>query len=154
MIRVDVMMRRCGLLILFGLAALGCDDTINLASFPPEVAMDSLEVAGPIVDVYYRAADIEGDDFDITIAVCRGNDCFTPTSVPGGDGTRNLPTVRRQTVLHLFRWAPGCDVDESEFDEPRVIRITPSDGLVGETAETEPFTLSGLGVDGACPGGS
>ncbi len=137
------------LMAFFATWNLGCTEPIEVSNLAPLVRHSSLEVSeGEPVDVYYTIEDAEGDDVDITIEVCTApNSCISMTESPGGDGTANLPTRRRERVLHRFVWNASCDIGQEE----RVfIRITPQDTSLGEPAESDTFTLSDLGYSGVC----
>ena len=128
---------------------IGCTEPIELSNLAPRVRHNSLEVRdGEPVDVYYTIEDAEGDDVDIAIDVCTTTDsCVSMTKSPGGDGTKNLPTLRRERVLHRFVWSAACDIG---LDESVFIRITPRDDSLGDAADSATFTLSDLGYSGTC----
>ena len=127
----------------------GCTEPIEVSNLAPRVRHNSLDVAdGAPVDVYYTVEDAEGDDVDITIEVCTGpTSCTSMTESPGGDGTSNLPTRRRERVLHHFIWNAACDIGP---EEAVFIRITPQDTGLGAPADSDTFSLSEIGYSGAC----
>ncbi len=137
------------LLALTALLVAGCSDPIEVANLAPRVRHHSVETnAEEPVSVYYTIEDAEGDDVHITIEVCSGdNACDPMTEAPGGDGTANLPTLRRERVLHLFTWDAECDAGQNE---QVFIRITPRDEDLGRSADGDTFSLADIGYAGSC----
>ena len=137
------------------LAAVGliaCSDPVDLPNTAPEAEIIVVEGRDRLVDVYYELNDVDGDDLSITIEYCLGSACSEPTAGRGGDGVRDLPTLRDSAVLHLFVWEAACDVGSGGFDDELVVQITPRDGEdSGDTVSSERFSLSGLGVEDGCP---
>lgn len=144
---------RWGLLwVCVGLAipSTGCSDAIDPPNRQPQITIDAIEGDGAVVEVFYQLADGDGDDVRIEIVYCDGGRCVQPTESPGGDGTRNLPTLRQGApVLHLYRWAATCDVADGGLS--LTVRIEPNDGeSTGTEVESAPFSLGALGVSGDC----
>jgi hypothetical protein len=132
-----------------------CSDELIIPNRPPSAAIEAVELSDGSVDILFELSDADGDDLSIVIRVCAAGDCFAPTPAPGGDGVRSLPTQPDAPVLHLFRWAVGCDVGADELDVTRTVQIVPNDGEdAGAPAVSSEFSLSELGMSepGECPG--
>jgi hypothetical protein len=128
---------------------IACAEPYEVPNSMPIALFDSLEGQGDIVDIYYTLFDDNGDDLSIDLNFCVNAACNQPTEIPGGDGLDNLPTRKHLSMLHLFRWAALCDLDneETEFS----LQIRPYDGTdYGDWSEIQPFSLSVLGVSGDC----
>lgn len=133
-----------------------CSDEVIIPNHHPSAAIEAVELSddGP-VDIYFELSDADGDDLSIAVRVCSAGDCFAPTPAPGGDGVRDLPTEPDAPVLHLFRWAAGCDVGAEDLEATRTVEIVPNDGEdAGAPAVSPEFSLSELGMSepGECPG--
>ncbi len=128
----------------------GCTDAVDIANRAPAAELDAIEGAGSVVDVYYTLTDLDGDDVDIQIRFCSGGTCSIPTAASGGDGTANLPTIKDEPVLHLFRWDALCDLDPDSSGI--TVRITPSDADdSGQAVVSDSFSLADFDIQGECP---
>lgn len=138
---------------LFALAVIAlvasCTDAVDIANRAPEAELDTIEGVGGIVEVYYTLSDLDGDDVDIQIRFCSAGECNIPTAAPGGDGTANLPTLKTEPVLHLFRWDALCDLSSEAAGI--TIRITPADSDdSGQPVVSETFSLTDFELEGEC----
>ena len=128
---------------------LACTETFEIPNSVPVAQFDSLEGQGDTVDIYYALFDDNGDDLSIELNFCVNAECSQPTELPGGDGLDNLPTRKHLSTLHLFRWAPLCDLENTEAEFS--LKIRPYDGThYGDWDESPPLRLSELGVSGDC----
>ncbi len=132
--------------------SVGCSEEPRVPNNPPSVEFETGSSDGNVAEVWYWVLDFDGDDVNIDIQVCRQQECFVPTESPGGDGTANLPTLRDEPALHLYRWAAGCDLDAAGYDAELTIEILPTDirNGEGELVQSDPFVLNDIGVETGC----
>lgn len=138
-----------------------CGEQIVVENQTAQLTLVGFELsAAQLVDVNYTLSDYEGDEQELRVQVCESpglTRCGAPFQGAGSDGAAFVNTAPQNMVVqHRFRWDIGCGrlgaegVLASTIEQPYVLRIGVEGG---ELIDSDPFTLSSLGVTALPPCG-
>ena len=136
-----------------GTAAIGACSSGRENTAPQIVSISAATKVDAGVQISFVLFDLEESPTDIKVEYAVDGGSFAAVSaIPlGGSGTKGLATrvfdynSVPQGFPHKFLWAAQSETPTIGLDDSLVVRVTPTDGLLGTGLSTTAFTLRALG---------